>query len=168
MRLSKEALKKYADGTTYRAGGKTYKRVSYPGTKRGDNYCARSSGQKQTEKVRVRRKAWGCRGKKSIAGIGSPKTWKDKYNIKYGYPDGTPHSLAEISKDTGISKKGLQKIYNKGVGAYKTNPSSVRPNVTSKEQWAMARVYSAVMGGKAAKVDKNELKITGLGEIKCL
>lgn len=72
MRLSKEALKKYADGTTYRAGGKTYKRVSFAGTKRGDNYCARSSGQKQTEKVRVRRKAWGCRGKKSIAGIGNP------------------------------------------------------------------------------------------------
>jgi len=72
MKLSKEALKKYADGTTYRAGGKTYKRVSFAGTKRGDNYCARSSGQKQTEKVRVRRKAWGCRGKKSIAGIGNP------------------------------------------------------------------------------------------------
>ena len=72
MRLSKAALKKYADGTTYRAGGETYKRVSYAGTKRGDNYCARSSGQKQTEKVRVRRKAWGCKGKKSIAGIGNP------------------------------------------------------------------------------------------------
>ena len=65
MRLSKEAQKKFGDGTTYRAGGKTYKRVSYPGTKRGDNYCARSSGQKQTEKVKVRRKAWGCKGKKS-------------------------------------------------------------------------------------------------------
>ncbi len=165
MRISKEALKKYADGTTYRSKGKTIERVSFKGTKRGDNYCARSSGQKQTEKVRVRRKAWGCKGKKSITGLGSVKTYKDKYNDKYKYPKGTPHSLTEISKDTGISKKGLQKIYNKGVGAYKTNPSSVRPNVTSKEQWAMARVYSAVMGGNAAKVDKNELKITGLGKI---
>ncbi len=76
MRLSKEALKKYADGTTYRSGGKTYKRVSYAGTKRGDNYCARSSGQKKTEKVLVRRKAWGCKGKKSyngsITGLGNP------------------------------------------------------------------------------------------------
>jgi len=34
----------------------------------------------------------------------------------------------------------LQKVYNRGIGAYNTNPSSVRPNVTSKEQWAMARV----------------------------
>ena len=165
MRISKAALKKYADGTTYRSKGKTFKRVSFAGTPRGDNYCARSSGQKQTDKVRVRRKAWGCRGKKSISGIGDPKTYKDKYNEKYNYPKGKSHSLSEISKDTGISKKGLQKIYNKGVGAYKTNPSSVRPNVKSKEQWAMARVYSAVMDGKAANIDKNELKIKGLGSI---
>ena len=31
-------------------------------------------------------------------------------------------------------------------------------SVKSKEQWAYARVYSSVMGGKASKVDKNELK----------
>ena len=61
------ASKKYADGTTYKDGsGKTRKRVSFPGTKRGDNYCARSSGQKQTAKVKARRSAWGCRGKKSV------------------------------------------------------------------------------------------------------
>jgi len=61
------AAKKYADGTTYRdPSGKKKKRVSYPGTKRGNNYCARSSGQKKTAKVKARRKAWGCRGKKSI------------------------------------------------------------------------------------------------------
>lgn len=63
----KTASKKYANGTTYKdASGKTRKRVSYPGTKRGDNYCARSSGQKKTAKVQARRKAWGCRGKKSV------------------------------------------------------------------------------------------------------
>jgi hypothetical protein len=59
----------------------------------------------------------------------------------------------------------LQKIYNKGIGAYKTNPESVRPNVKSKEQWAMARVYSAVMGGKASKVDSNELKMNNGGHL---
>jgi hypothetical protein len=62
----KSASKKYANGTTYKdSAGKTHKRVAYPGTKRGDAYCARSSGQKRTEKVKVRRKAWGCKGKKS-------------------------------------------------------------------------------------------------------
>jgi hypothetical protein len=34
----------------------------------------------------------------------------------------------------------LEQVYDRGVGAYRTNPSSVRPNVTSPEQWAMARV----------------------------
>ena len=85
-------------------------------------------------------------------------SYKEKFNTKYKQKKGTSNSLADIAKKTGIKKSALQKIYNKGIGAYKTNPKSVRPNVKSKEQWAMARVYSAVTGGKAAKVDKNELK----------
>jgi predicted ABC-type ATPase len=93
-------------------------------------------------------------------------TYKDKYNTKYKYKKGESHSLEEVSKDTGVSMKGLQQIYNKGIGAYKTNPSSVRPTVTSKEQWAMARVYSAVMGGDAAIVDKSELKMETGGKIE--
>jgi hypothetical protein len=92
-------------------------------------------------------------------------TYKDKYNTKYGYTKSESHSLEQISKDTGVSMKGLQQIYNKGIGAYKMNPSSVRPNVKSKEQWAMARVYSAVMGGKASKVDAKELKMAKGGLI---
>ncbi len=111
-----------------------------------------------------------CKGEKSLdefvrcaytkyAKGGKITTWKNKYNKKYGYKPNKAHNLSAISKDTGISKKGLQQIYNKGVGAYKTNPSSVRPNVRSKEQWAMARVYSAVMGGKASKIDKKELQM---------
>ena len=36
----------------------------------------------------------------------------------------------------------LSKVYERGVGAYKNNPSSVRPSVKSPEQWAMARVNS--------------------------
>ena len=74
-------------------------------------------------------------------------------------------SLSEVAKDTGVSKKGVQQIYNKGIGAYKTNPESVRPQVKSKEQWAMGRVYSAVMGGKAARVDAKELKMAKGGEM---
>jgi HK97 family phage prohead protease len=36
----------------------------------------------------------------------------------------------------------LSAVFRRGVGAYKTNPQSVRPNVTSPEMWAMARVNS--------------------------
>jgi len=93
-------------------------------------------------------------------------TWKEKYNKKYGFEKDKAHSLSDISKKTGVSKKGIQQIYNKGIGAYKTNPQSVRPNVTSKEQWAMARVYSAVSGGKASKVDAKELKMEKGGQIE--
>ena len=34
----------------------------------------------------------------------------------------------------------LAAVFDRGVGAYRTNPGSVRPNVTSAEQWAYGRV----------------------------
>ena len=33
-------------------------------------------------------------------------------------------------------------VFERGIGAYKTNPGSVRPNVGSPEQWAYARLNS--------------------------
>lgn len=84
-------------------------------------------------------------------------TYKEKFNRKFGFPKQESHSLRDIAKATGFKQSGLQTIYNKGVGAYHTNPQSVRPSVKSPEQWAMARVYSAVMGGKAAQIDKSHL-----------
>jgi len=54
----------------------------------------------------------------------------------------------------------LEAVYRRGVGAYKTNPGSVRPNVKSPEQWAMARVNSflrIVSGSKSPKHDKDLL-----------
>ena len=36
----------------------------------------------------------------------------------------------------------LSAVFNRGIGAYKTNPESVRPSVNSPEQWAYARVNS--------------------------
>ena len=71
-------------------------------------------------------------------------TYKNKFNVKYGFDKDDPHSLKEISKITGYKLSGLQTIYDKGIGAFKTNPSSVRPQVKSAEQWAMARVYAAL------------------------
>ena len=84
-------------------------------------------------------------------------TYKMKFNRKYKQAKGESNSLTEISKLTGYKLTGLKTIFNKGVGAYKTNPESVRPTVKSPEQWAQARVYSAVMGGKAAKIDAKHL-----------
>jgi len=84
-------------------------------------------------------------------------TYKNRFNAKYGFPKDAPHSIGEIARLTGYKKSGLEVIFNKGVGAFKTNPASVRPTVKSPEQWAMARIYSAVMGGKAAKIDAAHL-----------
>jgi len=84
-------------------------------------------------------------------------TYKQKFNKKYGFPKDESHSISEIAKITGYKKSGLETIFNKGVGAYKTNPQSVRPSVKSPEQWGHARVYSSVMGGKASVIDKNHL-----------
>tara|TARA_Y100000401_G_C8266531_1_gene196098 strand:+ start:26 stop:298 length:273 start_codon:yes stop_codon:yes gene_type:complete len=87
------------------------------------------------------------------------ETYKQKFNKKYGFKKDEDHSLAEIAKATGYKKSGLQTIYNKGIGAYKTNPGSVRKNVRSKEQWAMARVYASInKSSKAYKLDKSHLK----------
>jgi hypothetical protein len=77
-----------------------------------------------------------------------------------------PYSLSELSKISRYSLKTLQEVYNRGIGAYKTQPSSVRMKGTykkgvnapmsmklSKEQWAMARVYSFLDGNPKHDVD---------------
>lgn len=54
----------------------------------------------------------------------------------------------EHNEDVGDDKRKrtgagtLAKVYDRGLGAYNTNPESVRPTVTSAQQWAMARVNS--------------------------
>tara|TARA_R110000824_G_scaffold372075_1_gene561909 strand:- start:356 stop:1861 length:1506 start_codon:yes stop_codon:yes gene_type:complete len=41
-----------------------------------------------------------------------------------------------------VSYKTLLEVFKRGLGAYKSNPSSVRPGVSSPDQWAYARVNS--------------------------
>tara|TARA_R100000664_G_scaffold11534_1_gene18721 strand:- start:2810 stop:3817 length:1008 start_codon:yes stop_codon:yes gene_type:complete len=45
----------------------------------------------------------------------------------------------------------LEKVYKRGVGAYYTNPESVRESVTSPEQWAIARVNSFLFAMRNGK-----------------
>lgn len=53
----------------------------------------------------------------------------DEHNEKYGDQAGKRVTVAMLAA-----------VFERGVGAYNTNPSSVRPNVTSSDQWAYARV----------------------------
>jgi HK97 family phage portal protein len=39
-----------------------------------------------------------------------------------------------------VTLRMLGAVFRRGIGAYRTNPQSVRPNVRSEEQWAYARV----------------------------
>jgi HK97 family phage portal protein len=39
-----------------------------------------------------------------------------------------------------VTLRMLGAVFRRGIGAYRTNPASVRPNVRSEEQWAYARV----------------------------
>ena len=85
---------------------------------------------------------------------------KDDALAKYGslqeafdaLPEKTQKSLTKKAEDHNedvnnavakrTTKLKLAAVYWRGIGAYKTNPQSVRPNVTSAEQWAMGRVNS--------------------------
>lgn len=107
---------------------------------------------------------------------------KNKFNLKYGQPKNQANSKADIVRLTGIPKRILDDLFDRAVGARKTNPESVRQVSTGKkiggkslkgkmsaEQWGYARIYSFVMKqpGTWGKSDKDladkvrKLKIKG-------
>ena len=64
----------------------------------------------------------------------------DKHNEKHG-----------DKKGKRVTLRMLTAVFKRGIGAYRTNPGSVRPSVTSEEQWAYARVNAflyAVRSGR--------------------
>ena len=84
-------------------------------------------------------------------------TQKEEYNKRHNFKKDQAHSKTEISKISKIPIKVLDEAFDRGIGAYKTNPESVRlkgsfkkdpkaplSKKLSKERWAMARVYSFV------------------------
>ena len=86
-------------------------------------------------------------------------TYKQQFNKKHKQPLSKSNSLKDISKLSGYQLKGIKVIFEKGKGAFKSNPQSVRPNVKSPEQWAYARVYASVNPkSKSYKIDKSHLK----------
>lgn len=88
-----------------------------------------------------------------------PLTFKQKFNKKYGQPLNQSNSLKDISDLSKIKLSSVKKIFEKGKGAYYTNPQSVRKNVKSANQWAYARVYASITpGSKSSKIDAKEIK----------
>lgn len=82
---------------------------------------------------------------------------------RYGLDLNESHSLQELSEHSGYSVKDLKTVYERGRGAWKSNPESVRlksdfsknPDMRryprsarlSAEQWGFARVYSFIDKG---------------------
>jgi len=82
---------------------------------------------------------------------------REKKKLTGAVKEGLKEKVKEHNEKYGDSKTKrvtlgmLEKVFNRGVGAYRTNPQSVRPSVRSPEQWAYARVNSflyALRNGK--------------------
>ena len=115
---------------------------------------------------------------------GGSKTYRQRFLDAYSVPDRS-YSLAELSKISNVPMDILQEVYNRGIGAYKGNPQSVRLKTSfvknvdaplsaklSKEQWAIARVYSFLMGNPKHDNDLRANKGSGkcglpMDECKC-
>ena len=76
-------------------------------------------------------------------------------NAKRIYKVDTILANRKLAKATGCSQKVLQKMIQKGQGAYFSSGS--RPNQTA-HSWGRARLASAITGGKASAVDYYLLK----------
>ena len=69
-----------------------------------------------------------------------PSSYSSRFHTKY--PGVT--TLPQIAKATGVSVGVLEKVYNRGMAAWRTGH---RPGAT-EHGWGMARVHSFVLHGK--------------------
>ena len=93
------------------------------------------------------------------------KTHRERVIERYGL-ENRGYSIPELSEIFGYSEAVLQEVYNRGVGAYHTNPTSVKlkgsfiGNVDapmkyklSKEQWGRGRLWSFLDNSKKHDLD---------------
>ena len=96
-------------------------------------------------------------------------TNKQKFNKKYKQPLNTPNGKDDIVRLTGIPKKILDDVKDRGLMAHKNNPQSVRSlsgkkiggkslkGKMSANAWAMSRIYSFVVKGPSWKTSDADL-----------
>ena len=68
-----------------------------------------------------------------------------EHNEKYG-----------DKKGKRVTLRMLGAVFRRGIGAYRTNPGSVRPNVRSEEQWAYARVNAFLFAVRTGRFRSGE------------
>lgn len=121
-------------------------------------YLSRKSKKKAKKELRRSRSAYlknKYYTRKKIPGFKSKKTkWSKQVEKIYGIHSKNI-SLKKLAKATKCSTKALKNIIKKGQGAYYSSGS--RPNQTA-HSWGYARLYSAITGGPASKVDHHILE----------
>ena len=111
------------------------------------------------------------------------RTNRERFLAKHNLPADTSLSLREVADLSKMPLSALRMVYNKGLGAYASNPQSVRlrpgtkygsayeKNVDaprsaklSAEQWGMGRVYAFVMKTPKVfhKADRHIAEMYGL------
>ena len=113
---------------------------------------SKSDVKKQKRELRKSRKLYK-RGiyyqRKTVKSFHSkPSKHLQKAQKLYGIDHVKPSRT--LAKKTQCSQKALEKIVNKGRGAYYSSGS--RPNQTA-ESWGLARLASSITGGNASKID---------------
>lgn len=87
------------------------------------------------------------------------KTHRERVLERLGLDVNESHPMKTLAAKSGVPLSVLEEVYKRGIGAYSTNPTSVRlkgsyvKNVDapmskklSAQQWATARVYSFLDG----------------------
>lgn len=80
-------------------------------------------------------------------------TKKSRHTQRYHELYGKGGSVAKVAKETGIPKRVLQEVYDRGLAAWRTGH---RPGAT-QHQWALARVYSFATGGPTWRTADKDL-----------
>ena len=117
----------------------------------------RKDKKKQVQMLQKSRRLYKSRKYFVRAPLKSYKNKTSKHIINarkiYGVDKIVPSK--ELSRATGCTIDALQKIVNKGEGAYYSSGS--RPNQTA-QSWGIARLASALTAGKSAAVDYSILE----------
>jgi len=117
---------------------------------------SKSLAMNELKKSRSSYKKGKYHTRKKIPGFKNRKTsWSSKVIEIYDLDKEKPINIDVLVKKTKCTKKALNQIIKKGMGAYYSSGS--RPNQTA-QSWGKARLYSAISGGPASKSDGHILR----------
>jgi hypothetical protein len=143
-------------GKTRRGGRTPLRRVGgmYWPAKYSKGLTRRQNAQRKRSATRRTKMSWkdpkAYTAFKSDKGV---KTRRSSYTSRFHSKYPGVKTLPEIAKATGVSKSVLEKVYDRGMAAWRTGH---RPGA-SQHAWGMARVHSFVLKGKTYRTADKDL-----------